>query len=290
MDYPEVLVLGPGDYQCLLQLGVCLYLDHREYLNNIHYYIGVDSGAILSLLLNIGLKPVEIVIELLKFEPLQQDFNPSNLIFKHGMLGQEDIIYFLNDIVKHKLGYVPTLEQLYNITRKEVCFVASQKNGEAKYVTYKNEPKLSCVNAAVMAYSKPLIFARIKFRNDEYIGGILDDPYPVNYYNDGNRRILGIFASPKYHSNNKLLEYLNDIVLRPILHIFKLVAENSGENCDHIYISSDKIDLLYSAVNLSDKYQIIYNGISSGEKFYIDKCPDLNLQNNTVFPDKDMFN
>jgi len=290
MDLPEVLVLGPSDYQCLLQLGVCLYLDQQKYFSNINYYIGVDSGAILSLLLNIGLSPVEIGIELLKFNPLMQDFDFSNLYLKHGVLGQEEIIKFLNNIVKNKFGYVPNLQQLYNITKKELCLVASQINSDIKYVTYKSDPRLSCVNAAVLSYSRPLIFAKMKYLNHEYIGGMLDDPYPVNYFNDGKRQILGIFASPKHHSTNKLLEYLNDIILRPILNIFKLVSENSGENCNHIYISSDKIDLLYTAINLSDKYQIIFNGITSAEKYYLDKYPDFNIKNNTDFPDKNMFN
>ena len=268
---PDVLVLGPGDYQCLLPLGVCLFLDNKKYLNNVNYYIGVDSGAILSLLLIVGFNPVEASIKMLNFNPLNQEFDPSNFIFKHGLVDQEYIIIFLNKIIRNKLGFIPNLKQLYNISKKEVTFVVSRIDSGVEYINYQNYPEMSCVTAAVMSYCKPMIFTKMRYNQVEYTGGILDDPYPLNYFNDDKRKILGIFASPKHHSKYKILQYVNSILNKPIMSIFNLVSQNAGDNCSSIFISSDKIDLLTNATSLDDKFQILYSGFKTGQKYYSDR-------------------
>src|SRR6056297_3123288 len=60
---PELIVLGPGGVKGFLELGSLLVLEKWGWLDNVHTFVGVSVGAIISLLLICGYKVSEIIAE-----------------------------------------------------------------------------------------------------------------------------------------------------------------------------------------------------------------------------------
>jgi len=51
---PDIVILGPGGIKGFLELGVLYALQNNNLLENVHTYVGVSVGSIISLLLVCG--------------------------------------------------------------------------------------------------------------------------------------------------------------------------------------------------------------------------------------------
>lgn len=274
LDKPNVLVIGQGDYHCLMPLGICLFLHKRDYLCNIKYYVGSDAGAILTLLLSMGFTPTDVAINLIKFAPLTQDFNPTNIITNHGLLGSDYIIkYLCNIITEKKWARIPTLKQLYENTGNELCLIGYEIGKGKICMNYKTYPDMPCTIAATIAYIRPYIFCKIRYKGLDYMGGLISDPYPIEYYDDGKREILGIFTHNNYKNDGKALSYFSSMITAPIQTLYKHIVGESGGNCSHIEAVSDKIDIIGVPITKNERYEIINKGWKIAQGYYQNLYP-----------------
>lgn len=275
----DVLVAGPGGIKGFLELGALYFLDKYEKLKKTNCYIGVSVGSIICLLYNIGLTPKEIIY----FAILNQDIidiDISNLDFTKllrdlknnwGLSSTDKIKSILSKVIKEKIGYVPTLRQLYERTGKELVIVSfSISEKKTIYFSYKEYPNLSCVEAVSYSILIPFIFFRAVFNGALMQDGAFGDPYPVLLKDDGRNNILGLYVETDISENifNNPLIYFHEVFHCLFSNMTQRNITDSSTKCKHIMLKSDIMDTIGATVTITDKAKMILIGIETTKKSY----------------------
>ena len=173
----EHLVLSGAGTNGLIQLGLLNYLQETNYfkLSDIKTIYGTSAGAIISILLLIGVSITELKEYFInrpwdKFFDIDLDFQQKGIF---------QISYLYEMVKPFMLAYdIPqtfTLLDLYNKTNIELHIFTTKLNHmmliDLNHVTF---PSLTLTEAINMTASLPLIFPPVKYDNEYYIdGGIL---------------------------------------------------------------------------------------------------------------------
>lgn len=266
--YPDTLILSPCGILGFLQLGALTKLENSNLLKDLRTIVGVSAGAIIAFLITCGYKPIEIITESPSLE-LMVDF--TNINFNQSktnekLITNKNLRPILENLVKKKLGIIPTLEQLYNATGIELITVTFNFTKETtEYISYKTEPSLSAVEAILLSANISLPFYLMRYKNCIYLDGGISNPYPIDIYDDGKNKILGIYVlTNKRTVENDIISYLYKILNTNINISCREKIAASTENCKHIILEyTDDID------NITDETKglLILTGYNYACKF-----------------------
>ena len=289
-DKFDAIVISGGGLKGLCSLGAIQYEYEKSTYDYKHVQIfaGTSIGAILSLLLICGYSPIEAFIEISKiddFFDIQNDNIKVDLwdfLKLMGLMSINGLMKKVEDIVKNKLGYIPTLNQLKEDTGKTlVVAVTNVTKMRSEYYTYKTKPNLSCIDAVKFSCNLPFIFQRLRY-NDSYMvdGGVIDN-FPVSYIDNGKLKILGIVSNESNSVKTKLnfYDYFYRLFILPIVSNTKLRCEMTGANTKLIKVDTKDVSLLPLSVSYEEKMNIFTNGFEQAKLFdqtiYIN-CKDWN--------------
>lgn len=215
----DVLIIGPGGMKGFLCLG---YLEaliklKKEEFQSIKYFCGTSIGALISLLLIIGLTPREITYFLLKEDIIKNMSieNINNLFKNVGITSLNKLKKELENKIIEKFGSNLTLKGLYKLTKKTLItttYNLTEEKGE--YLEKNSYPNLKCVDAVLASMSIPLIFQKFYINNKIYIDGAFFNPFPVEYFNDENHYIIVISMNEKIEleTEENFLSFVNKII------------------------------------------------------------------------------
>lgn len=266
--FPNVLILSPCGILGFTQLGILLKLYNEDLFKDLKSIVGVSAGSIIAFLLSCGYKPIEIITESPSIE-LMIDF--TNINFSEAknnekLIRNTNLRSTLETLVKKKLALVPTLEQLYNFSGIELIVVTFNFTKEqTEYISYRNEPNLSAVDAVLLSANISLPFYLMKYKNCIYLDGGISDPYPVDKYDDGKNKILGIYITTnKKVVDEDVISYLYKIINTNISISCKNKVHKSSNNCKHILIEYlDNFD----NINAETKGILIMKGYNEACEF-----------------------
>jgi predicted acylesterase/phospholipase RssA len=179
----NTLVLSGEAINGVITLGSLQFFYDKKLLNNINTYIGTSSGTMCGFLLAIGYTPVEIIIYLHENDVFNSICNMSFItLFKHnGLINFSKIYKCIENMTILKLGYLPTMYQLYkNHNKKLIVTTYNLTKQKTEYIDYKSHPDLSCITAIQMSSSIPIIFSNCKYNDNIYIDGAFTNNFPVN--------------------------------------------------------------------------------------------------------------
>ena len=179
----DTLVLSGEGIDGIITLGCLQFLYDKKLLNNINTYIGTSSGTMCGFLLSIGYTPIEIVMYLHENSIFDSVFNFSLFaLFKQsGLFDFSNIYNCLEEMTVLKLGYVPTLLELYNKHNKKLITTTYNfTKKKTEYIDYISYPNLSCLMAIQMSSSIPILFSNCVYNNDIYIDGAVTNNFPIN--------------------------------------------------------------------------------------------------------------
>ena len=260
----NTLVLSGGAIRGFSHLGALHYFSTNNLINNVNTYVGTSVGSMICFLLIIGYKPIEI------FNHLKDiDFNlliPNNgldiprLIKEFGLSSIDGILNEIEKLTLKKLEFVPSLEELYELTKKDLIITTyNLTKQQIEYKTRHTDKDLSCLDAIKLSSSIPIIFDKCVYDKCIYIDGGLVDNFPIewtdNYINSSQyidknidkmistwdnilstNKILGInirYDEKDYEMNN-LINYL--IAILSISHkINKKKSKEYSSNNVEIY-------------------------------------------------------
>jgi predicted acylesterase/phospholipase RssA len=276
-DY-EILVLSGGGKKGIAQLGLLhgLYINKVIDFNKINTYVGTSIGAIINFLLIIEYSPVEIFshactkqIESSK----NMKINITNIFSNFGCFDSNILFDNIIKITEDKLGFIPTLLELYEIYGKHFIAVVHNLssdiyNGdeETLYIDHISNPNLSCIELLKMSSNIPVIFEKYLYDKNYYIDGALSDNYPIEYTHrrfGDNKKILGICVGKH---GNILKEKINDNKSVNIIDYIKLLLTIS-------YRSNNNKSLNYSNGKNIHSISMIIDDVN-------DKRFDLSTTNN----------
>jgi predicted acylesterase/phospholipase RssA len=257
-------------------------LTWNDYLSEVHTYVGVSVGSIISLLTVCGYTPIEIISDALEvdiFEDISK-FSWSNIQESFinirdniGIISTQSIRKKLIHKVEAKFGFVPSLKQLYELTQRTFVSVSANLDKEqTEYMSFKTDPDLSCVDAVMYSMNIPIIFYKLKYKDCVYVNGALGNPYPVDIYDDGKTNILGIYTKSTKKTNKEPENATTTMYIHKIIHfsmttIRDRIIDNASDKCKHIALEAEIMDSIGLTIDTKLKAEMFMKGLKKTDGF-----------------------
>ena len=230
---PEILVLGPGGVKGFGILGMLLSYEEKGILDQIQGYGGVSIGALISLLLCCGYTIIDILSEandsiLPEFPDISSMYDLPIWLSKwkkgEGLLSINRLRDRLKVLLESRFGVIPTFQQLYMATGKELLMVSYDLDADRPYyLSRKHTPDIPVDDAVIYSMSIPLILERSVYNGKYLIDGAFGNPYPVNMFPE-EKKVLGIFVlSETPPSGSSLISLLWKVIHAPIHQLKNLI-------------------------------------------------------------------
>lgn len=207
----DKIILSGGSTRGYYQLG-CLY-KHEDDIKDVKKYVGTSVGGLICLMLSCGYTILDIFKLSLNAKcklPEGKELIKAahNFVMEGGILKENPYIVELENVIHKKYGYIPTMKQLYDITKKELTLVsACVTNHSVMYIDYKSHPDMLCTVAANMSARIPILFTPILYEGHLYVDGGLCDHFPI-YKAEENERVLAIYLNTNTIGEIKSVEHM----------------------------------------------------------------------------------
>ena len=267
----EMIAMSGGGLKGIIQLGTLHYYYEKGLYDQktVHTYAGTSIGSVISLLLICGYTPMDIfssVYTTNKFFKTEDSLSLWDIMEKRGLMSIDSFINIIGDLVKKKLGEIPTLKQLHEKTGKTFYVVAANISSvEPEYFSYKTHPSLSVLDAIKMSSSLPLLFPCVEYNGNCYVDGGLADGFPIHHIDDGKSRILGIvvYGADRSLKEDTLMGYIYRLINLPINTITKLRCKNLGSNVTLIEIDCGDIPVIQFSMSSEKKMEMFLKGYNT---------------------------
>lgn len=273
---PEVIILGPGGIKGFSFLGALVVFEKYGYLDSVTTYGGVSVGSIISLLIIAGYKIKEIVTEAADTSLFQDisSISLNNIRAGGGLISNEPIKRKLSELLCKKLGKVPSMKQLYMATGLNYMSVTfNVDKDDVEYFTHETNPNISCVDAAMLSMNIPFLFYQLKYNNCTYIDGAFGNPYPIDYYDNGKRNILGLYVSSeekeRSNSSEGTFNYAHRAIQAPISQLRKNIISNCSLKCQHLKLYNTVSDISGISVSPQVKADMVNDGYKEAIQFIL---------------------
>lgn len=211
---PDALLLGPGGAKGFLMLGALLLFEKCKMLKDVKKIVGVSMGAIIGMFLNIGCTVTEILeIGLMtELNEIITTIDVMTIMKNKGLVSHDIFRKRMRDKVTQRFGFVPTLKQLYMMTRIELEIVVTNLDKDRpEYFSHQTEPDLCCVEAVLMSMSLPLFFYTYVYKDNIYLDGAVAEPFPIHRFKNEKVlaiRMMGCHIDPK----DSFFNYISKVV------------------------------------------------------------------------------
>jgi predicted acylesterase/phospholipase RssA len=212
----EGLVISSGAIKGFLILGFLDYI-HAD-ISTVKYYCGCSVGSYICMLLSIGYTPLEIIIYLCTndISQLFKDLNPLMLKDFYGMVDVNLMLDYIEEMIKYKIGYIPTFKNLYdNYDKILICPAYNITDNKKEYLSFETHPDMSISKACILSSNITFLFSKVEYNGKCYIDGASFDAFPLNKLSDytNNCKILGItFDHKKGENIDSFTSYVKTIV------------------------------------------------------------------------------
>lgn len=243
----DAIVLSGGGAKGFIELGMLHCLHVNNCLKNIKHFYGTSIGSVICFLLIIGYEPVELLSHMC-INDKDYEIKPSHilsLVTKFGLCSFEKFFEVIEKKAIDKLGFIPTMSELYETYGKEfTCVTYNISKTRTEYLNRIENPNLCCIEALKMSCNIPIIFEKYIYDNSFYIDGAITDnfciEYADKYLNKGDKKhnILGLdintfpLALDAGHTN--VVTYLHALLTVPF---------NNNQNKSKVY-KSDNVNII----------------------------------------------
>lgn len=236
------LVLGGGGTRGFCYTGI-LHDYYIEKKLNLQEVVGTSIGSLIGTLLVCGYTPFEIFTEVV-FDPVESSpltQRPSPKDSRSGVFDFQDLgtkvfgdifnrrglidisvpLSIVSELIKKKMGKVPTMKELYLTTGKLLKItVVNMTQMKVRYLDHRNSPNLLVTKAIEMSCNVPLMFQKIIVDGQEYADGGFIDNFPFFALEPEtlkHGRILGIVTKENTSDvNDTFLNFIYRLLVIPI--------------------------------------------------------------------------
>ena len=280
----DAICLSGGGIKGIAQLGA---LQRHWELGDINYkdvkaYSGTSIGSVIALLLSVGYNPTEIFQKVCDITNFFDTKNNQSVFVKMGLLGIESFTSYVSKLVldKCRLEKIPTMKELYEITKKELFITGSNTTKMTGEVfSHITRPNLSCIDAVNYSCNLPLIFSRKVHKGDTFIDGGFSDNLPILALKnkDEKRKILAITISgiDIESSDTSFMSYITRSMLF-MIHTIQCMKTKEALLDREIEVHIENISInseILISVNLAheQKMEMFVNGYNYSEILQVDQ-------------------
>lgn len=273
----DALILSGGGAKGFSTLGALQYMQDNKLIDpNIKYLIGTSIGAIISYFLCIGYSPIEMVVYMCSNSVLESlKINNFEGIFKAGGIYSYSIIYnHYEKMTMDKIGYIPTMLDLKEKFGKElVVSTYNLTDDKIEYISYKNYPEISCLDAIRMSSNLPFIFNEFLYNEKEYIDGGVFDNFPIQIIPDNALKPFGIYLDAKKDQINdsaitKFIDKVYKILMIPIKQNEKIKINSLDTTVEILKIPVEKIKIYTFSLQHSQKLELFSIGYNHAKDYF----------------------
>lgn len=228
----DSLVLGGGGEKGFLLLGGLTYFSTINEINfdDVKCFSGTSIGGCLCVLLSIGYTPIELQVHLndLQYIDIEQktiDYI-KNITLDYGIFDIDLLIEKLKELIINKLGKIPTLLELFEITQKELYLTTLNiTTYSIEYLNYKTHGDLLISDACIMTANIPIVFKKKIVNNNCYIDGGLANNIPVICVKDFKcPLIISCETNYSFAPKDSFISYLTSVIF------FGMVSSSLSSN------------------------------------------------------------
>jgi predicted acylesterase/phospholipase RssA len=240
----DSLIISCAGVNIIKILGMLQKFYEDKKLDDIIYYSGCSAGSISTLMLIINFTPKDILNYLLKidYKTLFHNISLQTILSGKCILSNDILIKHLDDVVLHKLGFIPTMVELYELTKKKWTVATfNYTDYKLEYIDYKTHPQALCTHVAAASSCIPILFSPVMINNKNYIDGGVFDTFPIKnhlkHHEESN--ILGIIIGDNFNSDehrhkretpNTIQLLLDVLYIRKRYKEIKFMELNKKEN------------------------------------------------------------
>ena len=242
----NTLVFSSSEMYILSILGYIdkLIENNNFNLNNINTFVSSSIGTIVTVYLSFGYTPKEILGIFFEYIEFKND-SIFNIYKTYGIF---DTSYFIDKLTYPlllKLGYIPTLNEIYKLTNKNCIFISYCLN-KSKIVTYsyKTHPDIKINELIKNCCIVPIFFKK----NDDIHGKDFVDDIHIDYSFTDNREYKYTYSDNLntlffkvniiddtnifYNKNTNFFDYLKQLINIPNrkVDIYKTSDYNNLKN------------------------------------------------------------
>jgi hypothetical protein len=261
-------------------VGFLYYLYENELMNSVHVLCGVSFGSVICLLLVCGYTPLEI-ISIMVFENLCGDINTisfSEIMKNNTFITNVGIKNSLSKLILKKLGNIPSLYNLYLQTGKSFCItsmnITEKKSLIMSPFTY---PNILCIDAVLYSMNIPFLFYELSHKNEILIDGMFGDSYPLEFFDDKNHDILGIYTKQIIKPENSFFSetVILKLVYEYFFNFYEIIIDQKrtksintcSELCKNIGLIHDQSYKPDNEFSIIEKGKFISDGYMEGIEF-----------------------
>jgi len=242
----DTIILSGGSSKGIGYIGAFYAILNNNLFNmkDIKNILGCSVGSIFGFMLLIDFNITMIYKLLQKIDIINfEKFNIDEMFLDNGIFNNNSIKIFLKTCLKYKYNINDiTFIELYKKTNinfvVKVYNLSLQKN---EHFSHKNHPNLSVIDAIQISSCIPILFKPIKYNNNYYIDGGINNSIPFLKKNKYKNYILIYITSINNNlNNNNLINYENMNYIEYINNIFNITILNyKKKNKRHIRLIID---------------------------------------------------
>lgn len=276
----NTLLVGSDGAKGMYFLGAIFYLEQQKHLSHIEKYIGVSIGSITCLLLNCGYTSKELITIFIDFDTdYKKDFDLNACCKNLGIFSNTFLKDKLTLLIQKKFidsdfdDNIPTLLQLYKFTKKEFYSCTHNKTiNSTEFISYKNFPNIKCIDSVLLSANIPIMFYELKYNDCIYLDGVLSNPYPINFLDDGKNKIIGMYLNQLKTNietveqktiktiSESICQYVVSIMDIPLNTLRDINISKCSERCINLAIPCNKIDTMGISLDIKDKAEMVMTG------------------------------
>lgn len=276
----DIVCLSGGGTKAIGHLGVLHYYYEKGLLDlsRATDFPGTSAGSIINLLLIVGYAPIEILKEVYGINNFFAGEEPINaniwdLISNYGFLSINSVMKIVEKLILVKLGYIPTLGELYKLTGKRLISpavnISKKPSPVLVYITPETHPDMKCIDVPKLSSKLPLIFQRVSYNGDYYEDGGLGDNFPIEAVDIKNKNVLGVIVTGSDMSgsiNLPFISYLYRVIMFPINTNTHLRSRNLPSNVKIVSMNFDDVPVIELSMDHERKMGMFVRGYKDAER------------------------
>lgn len=271
----ECIVIAGGSIRGFGMLGALQYIDEAYNILNFNCFMGTSIGSIISYMLCLGMKPLEIVHSVLRgniLERIRTDITIDEVLERQGLANFDCILEELEIITLARYGKLFTVKELYDELGKEFgCVTFNYTKYKTEYIHHTTTPDVPCLSAIQMSSAIPFVFNKCLYKDCLYIDGGVVDNFPIRMaIKMGKKSIIGISSNNYDTQENNTLSIAKLISIPTTEKTYKTIRKFKKR---HVIINvNSHYDVLDFNLEVPEIMEMFSVGYKSAKTVMLNTC------------------